>query len=47
MEVLLGFVYDVIGIRTIRRERNLAKKAMMALGFLIIGFLLIVFLLAL
>lgn len=47
MELLIGFVYDVIGIKTIRGEKNPARKVMMALGYLVLGFVLIVILLAL
>ena len=46
MELILGFLYDVLGIRAIRKEKNFIKKLMMILGFPIVGFLLIVILLS-
>ncbi len=47
MELIIGFVYDVIGIRVIRKEKDFTKRLLMILGFSIVGFLLIVVLLSL
>jgi|GEM_PF-4043059 len=46
MELLFGFLFDVIGIKTIRKEKNFSKKLMMLLAFPIIGFLLFVVLIS-
>jgi len=42
MEFFIGFVYDVVGIRAIRKQMNLTQKLIMALGFTLVGFLLFI-----
>ncbi len=46
MEFLFGFLYDVYGIKTIRKQKNFSTKLLMALGFPIVGFLLFIILYA-
>ncbi len=41
MEMLIGFVYDVVGLKAIRREKNFAKKLRLIIAFPILGFLLV------
>ncbi len=46
MGLVIGFLYDIIGIRAIRKEKNFIKKLGMTLGFPKVGLLLIVILLS-
>lgn len=46
MELSTGFIYNVISIRAILKEKNFTKKTNVILGFSIVGFLWIVILLS-